>query len=101
MVQVLIEKHDAKLITHKGDVAEALGKLRDSSRTPVLWPRRRGNGRICRRVRLTRQLDEDPYTDTFWGILTGNNGSMRCRLQHSKPLTVRKVASGTEIALGA
>lgn len=49
---------------------------------------------------LTRQLDEDPYTDCFGGVLTSYNAANALRIaSHREPLTVRKVASGTEVAL--
>ncbi len=42
----------------------------------------------------------DPYTDTFWGVLTGYDATTALAIaKHAKPLTVRKVASGMEIAL--
>jgi zinc protease len=45
-------------------------------------------------------LDDDPYTDCFWGILTGYDAANALRIaQQKEPLTVRKVASGTEVAL--
>ncbi len=49
---------------------------------------------------LTRNFDDDPYTDTLWGILTGMNAAdaLKVALQ-DKPLIVHKVASGTEIAM--
>ena len=50
--------------------------------------------------RLTRALDDDPYADTLWGILTGYDATGALRIaQHREPLTVQNVASGTEIAL--
>jgi hypothetical protein len=50
--------------------------------------------------RLTRKLDDDPYTDCFWGILTGYDAANALRIaQTSAPLTIRKVASGTDVAL--
>ncbi|MDC0274369.1 hypothetical protein OAK91_06525 [Planctomycetaceae bacterium] len=50
---------------------------------------------------LTRLYDQDPYTDTLWGILTGYDAANALKIaQHSEPLTIRKVASGTEVALG-
>jgi hypothetical protein len=50
--------------------------------------------------RVTRQLDEDPYTDTQWGILTGYDASNALDIaRYQTPLSVEKVASGTEIAL--
>ena len=49
---------------------------------------------------LTRELDDAPYTDTFWGVLTGYNAANALAIaKHSEPLTVHKVAAGTEIAL--
>ncbi len=49
---------------------------------------------------LMRRLDEDPYTDGFWGIVTGYDAANALRLaRHRAPLTVRRVAAGTEVAL--
>ena len=51
---------------------------------------------------LSRRLDDDPYPDCFWGILTGYDAANALRIaRHHEPLTVRKVASGTEVALDA
>ena len=49
---------------------------------------------------LTRNLDEDPYTDTIWGILTGYDAANALSIaKTNKPLTIERVASGTEVAL--
>ena len=49
---------------------------------------------------LTRQLDDDPYTEVIWGILTGYDAGNALRIvAEKKPLVVGRVASGTEIAL--
>ncbi len=49
---------------------------------------------------LTRQLDDDPYTDVIWGILTGYDASNALRIALEKePLVVKRVAGGTEVAL--
>jgi hypothetical protein len=54
----------------------------------------------CQVHRLTRQLDDDPYTDCFWGIITGYDATNALRIaQHAAPLTIRKVAAGTELAM--
>lgn len=103
VVQALVKKHDAKVITHEGDVTRALGKLRGQFPRYtcfVATPKEATGAYVARVHQLTRQLDADPYTDTFWGILTGYNAANALAIaKHSKPLTVRKVASGTEIAL--
>ena len=50
--------------------------------------------------RLTRRLDDDPYTDVLWGILTGYNAECALRIaQYSKPLVIHRVAAATEVEL--
>lgn len=49
---------------------------------------------------LTRGLDDDPYADVFWGILTGHDAAnARSIASTSEPLVIERVASGTEVAL--
>ena len=49
---------------------------------------------------LTRKLDADPYTDTFWGILTGYTAENALKIAQTKePLEIKRVASGTELAM--
>lgn len=55
---------------------------------------------VARVHRLTRRLDDDPYTDVFWGILTGHDADNALAIaSETAPLTVRKAAAGTELAL--
>ena len=74
VVQALIEKHEAKVIEYDKDVADALGKLRGQfpSYTCFVATPKEATGTFVVQVhQLTRKLDDDPYTDTMWGILTG------------------------------
>ena len=49
---------------------------------------------------MTRMLDDDPYADTMWGILTGYDASNAKRIASTRqPLVIERVASGTEVAL--
>ena len=49
---------------------------------------------------MTRMLDDDPYADTIWGILTGYDASNAEDIASTqKPLVIERVASGTEVAL--
>ena len=49
---------------------------------------------------VTRKMDSDPYTDTFWGILTGYDAKNALRIAQAKePLEIKRVASGTELAM--
>ena len=103
VVAALVKKHAAKVLEFEGDVAGVLDQLR--MRFPrytcfVATPKEATGPFVADVHRLTRQLDDDPYTDTFWGVLTGYSAANALAIaRHDKPLTVRKVASGTEIAL--
>ena len=66
----------------------------------VAQPGEACRGFVAKVHRLTRRLDDDPYTDCFWGILTGYDAAAALRVARvNEPLTVRKVAAGTDIAL--
>lgn len=49
--------------------------------------------------RMTRRLDDDPYTDAVWGILTGYEASDALRIIQAPALTVSRAAGGTSIPL--
>mgnify|MGYP001210984148 CR=1 FL=1 len=103
VVKTLVAKHDAELLVFDGAVSESIDGLR--KRFPrytcfVATPKEATGAFVAEVHRLTRKLDEDPYTDTLWGILTGYDAKNALAIaQHQTPLTVRKVASGTELAL--
>ncbi len=103
VADALVEKHNAKLVQYDSQLQEVLPRLRrDHPRYTafVATPGQVGRQFVAEVHRLTRQLDEDPYTDTLWGILTGYDAPNALAIAgYEKPLTVRKVASGTEFAL--
>ena len=103
VVNALVKKHGAKVIEFEGNVTGTLGKLRGQFPRHtcfVATPKEATGDFVAAVHQLTRALDEDPFTDTFWGVLTGYNAANALAIaKHSNPLTVRKVASGTEIAL--
>ncbi len=103
VVTALVNKHGAKVIEFDGDVTGALGELRGQFPRYtcfVATPKEATGAFVTAVHQLTRRLDNDPYTDTFWGVLTGFDAANALAIaKHAKPLTVRKVASGTEIAL--
>ena len=103
VVTALVKKHGANVIEFEGNVTGTLGKLRGQFPRHtcfVATPKEATGDFVAAVHQLTRALDEDPFTDTFWGVLTGYNAANALAIaKHSNPLTVRKVASGTEIAL--
>ena len=104
VVTALEKKYDgAEVVTFTDSVHKALPALRRSHPRYtcfVATPAEAGRQFVADVHRLTRQLDDDPYADTLWGILTGYDAANALRIaRHDEPLTVRKVGSGTEVAL--
>ncbi|MCA9082739.1 MAG: hypothetical protein KDA81_01720 [Planctomycetaceae bacterium] len=103
VADALLDKHDGSLVTYRTSPDEALKQLQlmQPRHTCFVAPHTDVSREFVAAVhQLTRQLDDDPYTDTFWGILTGFDAANALAIaQYSEPLIVRKVAAGTEIAL--
>jgi hypothetical protein len=102
VVAALKTRHDASIITYNASVDESLDALKQKFPRYTCFvtkPEDAGRDFVARVHKLTRKLDDDPYTDTFWGILTGYDADNALAIAgHSKPLVVKKVASGTEFA---
>jgi len=103
VVEALREKHDAEVIMYGGDINDALPALR--ARFPrfacfVMPPEEATKLRVAEIHQLTRRLDNDPYTDVIWGILTGfEAGNALWIARQKEPLEIKKVGSGTELAM--
>jgi hypothetical protein len=103
VVDALVEKYKAKVIVYDSSVADTLLQLRrlfPRYTCFVTPPADAGRQFVADVHRLVTKFDDDPYADTFWGILTGYDAANALRIaRQAKPLIVRKVASGTEVAL--
>jgi zinc protease len=102
VVDALVKKHGATVIQYQNTADQALDALREQFPRYTCFvakPEDAGRAFVAQVHQLTRKLDDDPYTDTFWGILTGYDASnAMATARHGEPLVVRKVASGTEFA---
>ena len=102
VVAALKTKHGGSVITYDASVDESLDALKKvfpRYTCFVAKPEDAGREFVAQVHRLTRKFDDDPYTDTHWGILTGYDAAGALKIaSHSEPLTVKKVASGTEFA---
>jgi hypothetical protein len=104
VVTALTQKYEgAEVVTFAGPVRDALPALRRAHPRYtcfVATSAEAGRQFVADVHRMTRQFDDDPYADTLWGILTGYDAANALKIaQHDQPLTVRKVASATEVAL--
>lgn len=104
VLATLVEKHDgAPIYVWENDVTDVLHLLQE--RHPrftcfVATPKEASRKFVADVHRLTRKIDDDVYADTIWGILTGYDAKNALQTaQQRQPLIVKKVASGTEVAL--
>jgi zinc protease len=102
---------DALVVKHGGRVI-AYDKLEDARATLadppphyacfVATPAEASRDFVARVHRLTRRLDDDPYTDVIWGILTGYDAANALRIaKQSEALVIKRAVAGTEVALSA
>jgi zinc protease len=103
VVDALIEKHRGTLITFETAVKDSLAKLQGELPRYVCFvakPSEATKEFVTEVNRLVRRLDDDPYTDAIWGILTGYDAACALRIAKQKePLVIRRVAAGTEVEL--
>ena len=88
VVKALVANHEgAAVVSYDKHVEESLDALRE--RHPrytcfVATPTEAGRQFVADVHRLTRRLDEDPYTDTLWGVLTGYDSDNALRIAKHK-----------------
>ncbi|MEZ6124376.1 MAG: hypothetical protein R3C49_14555 [Planctomycetaceae bacterium] len=103
VVDALQSRHGGTIITWQDSPVESLKELQQSHPRYTCFVAEHSdvNHRFVADVhQLTRKIDDDPYTDTFWGILTGYDAANALRIaEDNQPLTIHRVASGTELAL--
>ena len=99
----LVSKHDGEILSFGSDPVEVLGDLKKAHPryTCFVAPYETVTRTFVSKIhQLTREIDEDPYTDTIWGVLTGFDAANALAIASTRePLTVRKVGSGTEFAM--
>ena len=103
VVDALVVKHGAKVIVFDKSVDSALPKLRRQFPRYACFVAQPGEVSrefVAAVSRLTRRLDDAPYTDVIWGILTGYDASCALRIaKYDKPLVIRRVAAATDVEL--
>jgi len=102
VADTLLQKHHGKLVTYDGSVKQSLvtlRKLRPLYTCFVAKPQSVTQQYVADIHQLTRKYNDDPFCDTFWGILTGYDAANALTIaQNNKPLTVCKVIANTSIA---
>lgn len=103
VVTVLTRKHAAQTERFHAEPNEALPFLREAHPRflcLVARPEEVTREFVALVHRMVRRLDDDPYADCRWGILTGYDAANALAIARTdKPLTVHRVAAGTDVAL--
>ena len=103
VVDELVAKHQAQVIVYEKHVSEALPSLREAFPRYACFVATSNEATrqmVADVHRLTRKLDEDPYTDVLWGVLTGFDAANALEIaKEREPLVIKRVASGTELAM--
>ncbi|MBI3922007.1 MAG: hypothetical protein HY318_11370 [Armatimonadetes bacterium] len=103
VAQALAFKYRAESLVFDGSVSAVRTEL--ARRVPryvcfIAQPEEAGRQFVVDVHRMTRKLDDDPYTDVLWGILTGYTAAEAATIVSlSQPLIIRKGAGGTAIPL--
>lgn len=98
VVEVLEKEHAGVRVLFDRSIEETaaeLARLAPRRTAFVLRPSEISRDVIARIHRLTRHLDDDPYTDTMWGIITGRGGDEALRVAKPAPALIVKKALTT------
>jgi zinc protease len=95
VVDALAEKHTARVISYTGELETALPSLKETFPKYTCFvarPEETGFKQIARIYRMTRKLDDDPYGDTIFGVITGYTTEDALRLARATAPTVVSTA---------
>ncbi|MCK5835217.1 MAG: hypothetical protein KAG98_05765 [Lentisphaeria bacterium] len=99
VVNKLRVKYEASVVTYTQNVLDTqvnLSKLKPNYTCFVTEPEDATLDFVVQVQRLTRAYDEDLYTDTLWGILTGYTAADALRIASlTKPLIIRRALGGS------
>lgn len=95
VAEKLVQKHNAKILKWDKDVEEVkdeLMKMMPKYTAFLARPEEAGHTFVVKISRMCRMLDDDPYVDTFWGIVTGYDAKDALRIVSLRgPIIVTRV----------
>jgi len=101
VIDALVERHGAEILLYDKTPAESLEPLQKLFPRHVCFvatPAEASREFVATVHQFTRKLDDDPYTDVLWGILTGFDAAGALRIaQCAEPLSIERVAAGAEL----
>ena len=106
VVTALLEKHRTRQavavtwVKSPDEAVEKLAELEPRYACFVARPEEATRALVTNVHALCRRIDDDPYGDVLWGILTGFDADNALAIARTaEPLIVKRVTAGTEVAL--
>ncbi len=99
VVDTLVAKYKAKTLTYAdvSKINDLLPELKSISPRYVCFvskPEMAGRELIVEAAQLLRHIDDDPYGDAIWGVVTGYDANDALRMvSNAAPKTVKSIAS--------
>lgn len=99
VANILAKKYNAKILKWDKNVEETknqLAQIMPKYTAFLARPEEAGHAFVVKISRMCRALDNDPYVDTFWGIVTGYSAEDARRIVSLEaPLIVTRVLDAT------
>ena len=97
VADALVAKYSAKLVNYDASSVEGilpeLRKLKPRYVCFVTAPERAGRSLVVEAAQTLRKIDDDPYGDAIWGIVTGYNADDAMRMVEGDPIEVESIAT--------
>lgn len=97
VVEHLRVKYDANVVEYSKDrLAGILPALKEKKPRYVCFvarPEAAGRALIVEAAQLLRKIDDDPWGDAIWGVVTGYDATSALRNVSVEPFTVRRIAT--------
>lgn len=101
VIDALQSKHQAQVIVCENSLNEALPSLQKQQPRFVAivgQPTQVGSKVLQELQPMLRQIDEDPYLDVRWGVITGRSAADALRIvQEKQPLVIERTVSATRL----
>ena len=92
-------EYDVSVIAWDDSVLDELRKVKPRYACFITKPEDASAEQLASVWKISRELDDDPYGDMIWGIITGFDSNDALRLTKTQDMVVERALGGTSIAL--
>ena len=93
------QEYEVVQLTWSDNLTKEMSALRPKYACFVLQPEEATQARLAEIWKITRNLDDDPYGDVLWGIITGYDAATARRMTQTQDVVVERAVAATSIPL--